>query len=279
MTAKQRGIDRLLEVVARLRGEGGCPWDREQTLESLKPYLIEESYEVLDAIDSGDPGHHAEELGDVLLQVVLQARIREEQEQFAFDDVAERIAEKLVRRHPHVFGDVTVNGAEEVIRNWEAIKAVEKGEGRQSVVDGVPRHLPSLRRAHRIQSRAARVGFDWPEVDDVMAKVEEELAEMREAMSTGDMAKVKEEIGDLLFAVVNLSRFQKIHAGEALDETITKFIRRFQHVERAIKDDGRELSDCTLEEMDRHWDAAKQREREGERTDQQINAQQHNVQV
>jgi len=256
-------MDRLLDIVARLRGEGGCPWDRKQTLDTLKPYLIEESYEVLDAIDSGDPEHHAEELGDVLLQIVLQARIREEQGQFTFDDVAERIAEKLVRRHPHVFGDVAVSGSDEVLRNWEAIKAEEKGESRQSVVDGVPRHLPSLRRAHRIQSRAARVGFDWAEVDDVMAKVEEELGEIREAMAGGDMDKVREEIGDLLFAVVNLSRFQKIHAGDALDETISKFIRRFQHVERAIRDEGRELTDCTLEEMDRHWEAAKEGERAG----------------
>ena len=257
MTTKQRSMDRLLDIVARLRGEDGCPWDREQTLESLKSCLIEESYEVLDAIDSGDPRHHAEELGDVLLQVALQARIREEQGQFTFEDVAERIAEKLVRRHPHVFGDVTVDGADEVLRNWEAIKAEEKGGSRSSVVDGVPRHLPSLQRAHRIQSRVARVGFDWAEVDDVMAKVEEELAEIREAMAAGDTAKVKEEIGDLLFAVVNLGRFQKIHAGDALDETINKFVRRFQHVERAIRDEGRELSDCTLEEMDRHWEAAK----------------------
>jgi tetrapyrrole methylase family protein / MazG family protein len=277
--ADQRSIDRLLDIVARLRGEGGCPWDRKQTLETLKPYLIEESYEVLDAIDSGDPGHHAEELGDVLLQVVLQSRIREEQGEFAFDDVAEHIAEKLVRRHPHVFGDVTVSGPDEVVRNWEAIKAEEKadgkGESRSSAVDGVPRHLPSLRRAHRIQSRAARVGFDWTEVDDVMAKVEEELAEIHEAMAGGDMAKVKEEIGDLLFAVVNLSRFQKIHAGDALDETISKFVRRFQYVEQAIRDEGRELTDCTLEEMDRHWDAAK----EEERVEQPGNSQPRKTQV
>ena len=252
--------ERLLEIMRRLRAEGGCPWDREQTLQSLKQYLVEECYEVLDAIDSGDPRKHEEELGDLLLQVVFQAQIRAEAGAFTFHDVANRIAEKLIRRHPHVFGDVQVTGTGEVLANWDAIKAQEHAAPRSSVVGGVPRHLPALMKAHQVQSRAARVGFDWSQVHDVVAKIDEELAEVKEALATGDQAHVAEEIGDLLFAVVNLSRFRKLHAEELLADTVDKFARRFQEVERRAQAAGRNLTDCTLTEMDAFWDAAKMEE-------------------
>jgi len=254
--AATSGIARLLAVVQRLRGPGGCPWDREQTLATLKPFLIEECYELIDAIDNGDAEHHAEELGDVLLQVLLQAQIRSEQGDFTFDDVAVRLADKLVRRHPHVFASREVSGSAEVLRNWERIKVDEKQE-RSSVLDGVPRHMPSLQRSQRIQSRAARVGFDWDEVDDVMAKIEEELGEIREAIAEGDDAHVEEEVGDLLFAVVNLSRFLKINAELALDRTVAKLISRFRTVEDRRAAQDRKIEDATLAEMDALWDEAK----------------------
>jgi tetrapyrrole methylase family protein/MazG family protein len=258
---RQRGIERLLAVVAELRGRKGCPWDREQTLASLKPYLIEESYEVLDAIDADDPGRHAEELGDVLLQVALQSRIREERGDFTFDDVADGLADKLVRRHPHVFGTTEVSGTDEVLENWETLKAAERAEP-GSAVEGIPRHLPALQKAQRVQSRASRVGFDWEQASEVLAKVEEEISEIRAAMAGRDRAGTKEEIGDLLFALVNLCRFLSVDAEDALQATTAKFVRRFQEVERRARRQGRELRDCTLAEMDAHWEAAKREEME-----------------
>jgi tetrapyrrole methylase family protein / MazG family protein len=263
MSGTEGGVNRLLSVVARLRGDDGCPWDREQTLDSLKPYLVEECYELIDAIDSGDVDQHMDELGDVLLQVALQSQIRSEEGAFDFDAVANRLAEKLIRRHPHVFADVVAETPADVIRNWEAIKVAEKGGDKpRSVVDGIPRHLPSLQRAQRVQVRAARVGFDWDDVSDVICKVEEELAETREALAAGDAAHLKEELGDLLFATVNLSRFQEINAEEALEGAVKKFAARFGEVERRIHDSGRSLNDCTLEEMDAEWDNVKRSEAE-----------------
>jgi len=255
------GIDRLIEVVARLRGEGGCPWDREQTLETLKQYLIEESYEVLDAIDSGDSERHKEELGDVLLQIVLHSQISREKGGFDFQAVADRIADKLIRRHPHVFGDVKVSNSEQVLANWEVIKAAEKKDGKGSMLEGIPRQLPALQKAQRIQSRAARFGFDWSRIEDVLGKVEEELAETRQAISSGNKGEIEGEIGDLLFAVVNLSRFREIVAEHALERTISKFTKRFQEVERRVRQEGKELKDCSLAEMDKHWEAIKAEER------------------
>jgi tetrapyrrole methylase family protein/MazG family protein len=255
-------MDELLAVMARLRGPGGCPWDAEQTLATLKSFLIEESYEVLDAIDSGNPAHHLEELGDLLLQVVFQAQIRAEQGDFRFADVAEAIRTKLVRRHPHVFGDVQAATSGEVLRNWDAIKAAEKGADKpRSALEGVTRSLPALQRAQQVQVRAARVGFDWAAMEDVVAKVEEELAEVKQALAEDDDAKIGEEIGDLLFAVVNLSRFRKLQAEQMLDDAVRKFIRRFAAVEAGARRQGKDPRDMTLAELDALWEAAKREER------------------
>lgn len=259
-------MDRLLDIMRRLRGEGGCPWDRQQTLASLKPYLIEEAYEVLDAIDEGSPEHLREELGDVLLQIVFQSQICAEAGQFTFQDVAATVADKLVRRHPHVFGDVRVENADEVLRNWDAIKRGEKGaetETPKSAVDGVPRHLPALLKADRVQTRAARIGFDWNETHEVVAKLDEEIVELKEALATGDRARMREELGDVLFTLVNLSRFIETDAETALHATTAKFIRRFQAVERKARERNLRLSECGLPALDALWDEAKAEERGG----------------
>ena len=244
----------------RLRSETGCPWDREQTLGTLKQYLIEESYEALDAIDGGDRRELAEELGDVLLQVVFQSQICTEEGSFTFDDVARSICEKLIRRHPHVFGDLRVSSSTEVLKNWEKIKRTEgKGEPR-SAVAGIPRHLPALHRAQQVQRKVARVGFDWEAVHQVVDKLDEEVAEVKEAMASKNSKRVKEEIGDLLFSVVNLSRFLGHNAEEALEDTVAKFIRRFQGIEERLHKQGRKVTDCKLAELDAIWNSIKDEE-------------------
>jgi MazG family protein len=255
-----RGLARLLDIVARLRGDDGCPWDREQTLDSLKPCLLEESYEVLEAIDKNDADGHREELGDLLLQVAMQCRLREEEGAFSFDDVAHEIADKLIRRHPHVFGNADASDTRAVLKNWEVIKTAEKSGERKSIMEGLPQNLPALHRAQRVQGRAARVGFDWDNVADVLAKVEEELAEIRAELPANNTARIEEELGDVLFAVVNLARFLNVSAEDALRKTIGKFTRRFAGVEQRILAEGRTLKDCTLAEMDAHWNAVKAEE-------------------
>jgi len=247
---------RLAAIMTRLRGPDGCPWDREQTLASLKPCLLEEAYELLETMDGPEPEAHAEELGDILLQVVFQARIREEQGQFGLGDVARLLADKLIRRHPHVFGAAAVADSDEVLRNWEAIKRSEK-DGARSALDGVPRTLPALSRAQRIQSKASRVGFDWPDANGPKAKIAEELEEFSAAASEGDRPAIIHEAGDLLFSVVNLCRFFKIDAEEALQEANARFMRRFREVERRVREEGKDLRDCPLPVLDAHWDAVK----------------------
>lgn len=254
------GVQKIIEVVARLRSETGCPWDREQTLDSLKQYLIEESYELVEAIESGSPDKHREELGDVLLQVLLQAKIREEEGKFDFDDVAKTLAEKLIRRHPHVFGDVSAEDSDAVLRNWEIIKAEEKGAERESILQGVPRRMPALQRAQRVQSRVARVGFDWENMGQVFDKVDEEYGELKKAMHDNDADGIREEVGDLLFALVNLSRRLGVEAEESLRKATDKFINRFKYVEKRISETGRKLQDSTLCEMDAFWNDAKKEE-------------------
>ncbi len=260
------GIERLHEIMVRLRDpEKGCPWDREQTLESLKPCLIEESYELMAAMDKPeDKANYIEELGDVLLQVMFQCVMAEQRGDFSFDDVANAISDKLVRRHPHVFGDVDASDTATVLKNWEQIKQMEhKKEARHSALDGVPSTLPGLLKAQRTQEKAARVGFDWPDASGPMEKIREELSELEEEIAKrksskpADSGAVKEEFGDFVFAAANLARHLKIDAESALDGASAKFAQRFRHVEAAAKAAGRDLKDMTLAEMDALWDEAK----------------------
>lgn len=250
------GIYHLLKVVETLRGENGCPWDREQTIKSLRPYLIEEAYELLDAIDKGDINEHREELGDLLLQVALQSEIRKEAGEFNFDDVAEQIAEKLIRRHPHVFGDIQVANSEEVLKNWEKIKKTEKTKNK-SVLSGVPKNLPALQKAQRIQSRAAKVGFDWDEPDQVIEKIAEEVEELKVAFKNNDRDEILSEFGDVLFSIVNLARFADISAEDALRKTNLKFTNRFMLIEKNMEADGLDMSECSLEVLDQYWKKTK----------------------
>ncbi len=259
---KEIPMDRLREIMRRLRGPDGCPWDREQTLESLKSNLIEETYEVVDALESGDRAELCGELGDLLLQVVFQAQICEENGDFTFDDVAAGIADKLVRRHPHVFGDVQAPTSGEVLKNWEKIKKTETAsEKPRSLVEGIPRHLPALAKAHLVQKRVARAGFEWDEISGVVDKLEEELAEVKEAMAQKDAAAIREELGDLLFSTVNLSRYLGHEPEELLNENIAKFMRRFQSLEDRLHAEGRELEHCSLTELEAVWIEVKKAER------------------
>jgi len=254
-------IERLLSVMDRLRDPGGCPWDREQTLRTLTPYLLEEAHEVIEAIESGDAVHHREELGDLLFQVIFQSRIAREEGKFDFAAVCDSISDKLTRRHPHVFGDVTVSGSREVVKNWERIKADErkaKGEER-SAIGGVPVALPALVRGERLTEKAAAVGFDWPDAKSVVAKVKEELDEMVEAMDGGDRGRIESELGDLLFATANLGRFLKVHPEEALRGTLRRFEDRFHYIEAQLRARGKSPRESTLAEMDALWDEAKAR--------------------
>lgn len=265
MSEEKKGFDRLMELMHRLRAPGGCPWDAEQSHESLRRYLIEETYEVIEAIDRNDPELLKEELGDLLLQPVFHAAIAEEKGEFTMDDVLATINEKLIRRHPHVFGEERVKTAAEQVENWERIKKGEKGEERKSALAGIPPHMPALMRAQKITEKAARVGFDWEHVDQVFAKVLEELRELEETMGSGDEARMEAELGDLLFAVVNLGRFLSLDPEQALGKTIARFSERFSHVEESIHAAGRQLKDATLEEMDLLWEEAKKKERESGR--------------
>ncbi|WP_372808990.1 nucleoside triphosphate pyrophosphohydrolase, partial [Pontiella sp.] len=246
MAKAGEGMERLLAVMRKLRAPDGCPWDIKQTHESLKSDLIEEAYEVIDAIESGDPSALEEELGDLLLQVVFHAQISAEAGEFDFDRVAEGISEKLIRRHPHVFGEVEVSNADEVLQNWDAIKKTEKqgeGEAPKSIVAGIPKHLPALQKAHQIQKRAARAGFDWDNIDDVFAKLHEEIDEVKEAIGRKHEEDTRDELGDLLFSVVNVSRFLGHNPEELLNQNIKKFVRRFQLVEDQVHASGIEFKD------------------------------------
>jgi len=268
MAKPSEAIERLLDIMARLRGPGGCPWDREQTLASLRPYVLEETYEVLEAIDDGNPREHCEELGDLLLQVVFQAQLAKELGQFAFADVAEAISDKLVSRHPHVFGDAQVHDAEGVLRQWTALKRKEKERkgGGKSVLEGVPREMPALARAERLTEKASRIGFDWPEAAGARAKVDEELAELDQAVVHGDTRAVEDELGDVLFALANLARKLRVPPEEALRRAIGRFIERFHHVERGLEKAGVPLGQASLEEMEELWSEAKALERENKKT-------------
>ncbi len=246
--------------MVRLRSPRGCPWDRKQTHRSIKLDLIEECYEVVDAIESGDHTALREELGDLLLQIVFHAQLASEQSRFDFDDVAAAIADKLVRRHPHVFGAKKIRTAEQVLVQWETLKRGEHGD-RRSATDGIPKHLPALMKAHSVQKKAARVGFDWPTQRGVIRKIEEELKEVKQALRRGHRREIAEELGDLLFAVVNLTRWQKHSAEDLMNRAVQKFIRRFRSIEREVVWRGRRLEDCSLAELDALWEAQKKRNR------------------
>jgi MazG family protein len=259
-------LARLVGVMRRLLAENGCPWDREQTFETLRKYVLEEACEVIDAIDGGDRSALREELGDLLLQVVFQAELGRREGAFAVDDVIAAIVDKLVSRHPHVFGDMTAADADEVLRNWEKIKAAEK-KGR-GVLDGVPRSLPALTRSQRIGEKVSRVGFDWDDAQGSRAKVTEELAELDEAIAKKDAAAIEDEMGDVLFALVNLSRHAKVDAEGALRRTIDKFTRRFSHVEKRVTElhggwgvAGAGEEHIPLAVLDGYWNEAKAGER------------------
>ncbi|MBF0505852.1 MAG: nucleoside triphosphate pyrophosphohydrolase [Nitrospirae bacterium] len=247
---------KLLDIMERLRAEDGCPWDREQTKETLTPYLLEETYEVIEAIGENSPQKIKEELGDLLFQIVFHCQLAKESGEFSIEDVIEGISEKLTRRHPHVFGDARFETSEQVLKQWEDRKK-EEGKNRESVLEGVPKELPSLLRAHRIQSRAARVGFDWNDVGGVMGKLDEELSEFRDALEQKDRAAIEDELGDVFFSLVNISRFVGVNPEDALRKTILKFISRFRFMEVKAAGAGRQLSNMTPEELDALWEEAK----------------------
>jgi len=253
---EERPLYRLAEISEKLRSETGCPWDREQSMMSMRKYLIEESYEVIDAIESGKTEKIREELGDVLYQIFAHSEIAKEQNLFTIDDVAEEIITKLIRRHPHVFGDETIKTGDAVADRWENIKKKER-EGKESILDGVPSALPALLKAYRVQEKTSRVGFDWNRITDVESKLGEEIGEFREAMQEGDESKLFEEYGDILFTLVNIGRFLKIDPEDALQQSTKKFMTRFKYVEKEAAAQKRELKDMTLEQMDELWNEAK----------------------
>jgi MazG family protein len=260
-------FERLVEIMATLRGPNGCPWDKEQTFNTLKPMMVEEIYEVLEAIDNQDYDHLSEELGDVLLHIVFQAQMGREQSRFDIDTVIEGICTKLIRRHPHVFAGKYGGTAEDVLKNWEVIKAAEAAEKaaetpnagpvRKSLLDGIPSKLPALHEAHQISSRVARVGFDWPNIEGVFEKLHEEVRELREAISEKKQADIEDEVGDLLFVLVNIARVLKVDSESALKRANRKFKARFQHMESELDRSGRKLDETPLNEMEHLWNIAK----------------------
>lgn len=253
-------LERLRAVVHCLRAPGGCPWDREQTHESLIPHVIEEAYEVAEAIRSGDPALIKDELGDLLLQPVLHAEIAGETGMFDLDAVATNITEKLIRRHPHVFGESNADNSAAVLVQWDAIKQQEKGNAPKPYLHGITQGLPALMRSQKLQKKAAKVGFDWPDIAPVFGKIREEASELEEVVASGDAAALQHELGDLLFSVVNLARKLGVDAESALAATNDRFTRRFDAVEQQILAQGKALTDATLAEMDAAWDEAKRNE-------------------
>jgi tetrapyrrole methylase family protein/MazG family protein len=268
-------FERVVAIMAQLRAPGGCPWDRKQTHESLKPYLMEETYEALDAIDRGDLAKLKEELGDVLLQVLFHSQIGTEQATFTINDVLQQLGDKLVRRHPHVFGDNDTKesplNSDQVLHRWEDIKRAERKQAGkpESVLQDIPLALPALLRAYQTQVRAARAGFDWPDgpqgLADIFSKIEEELAELREALSQAEVgeqptAEMAAELGDVLFSLVNLARRLKINPEESLRQTTNRFTNRFHFIERQALKNGRAMNDLSLAEMETYWDEAKRLE-------------------
>ena len=251
-------FDELVDIVAKLRGPHGCPWDREQTRESLKPFLIEEFYELIDAIDENDNDGIKEEMGDLLFQIVLQSQLFSEEGEFDINEVVDGIARKMVKRHPHVFGDKVLKTSDEVEKWWKEHKRKE-GKGHDSVIGGVPSSLPALLRAQKLQLKATTVGFDWERIEDAFGKIEEEIREFREAVQRKERDEIEDELGDIFFALVRIANFVDVNPEDALRRTIRKFISRFRYVENEATKQGRKISDMKLEEMDVLWNEAKKR--------------------
>ncbi|MGH7273167.1 MAG: nucleoside triphosphate pyrophosphohydrolase [Nitrospiria bacterium] len=269
-------FSRLVKIMEQLRGEQGCPWDKEQTRDSIKPFLVEEVYEVLEAIEQADPIKVREELGDLLLQIVFQCQIAKERHEFEAEDVLTSCIEKIVRRHPHVFGDQKVKDAREVLHRWEELKRQERGSesasgGQESLLEGLPKTLPALILSHRVQERVSRIGFDWPSpsssalgiegIGGVLDKVREEFEELAEAIRQNEKERIGQELGDLLFSLVNLARFTQVDPEGALRETTRRFIDRFKEMDRIARAQGRPLHELTLEEMDALWEQSKNKEK------------------
>ena len=258
---KNVSFDRLVDVVAMLRSDNGCPWDLAQTHESLKADLIEEAYELIEAIDAKVPKKICDELGDLLMQVMLHSQIATDRNEFGVDEVIENLTEKLVRRHPHVFGSVVATDENEVLENWEEIKRGEEGnKDRKSSLDGIPHSLPSLQRAEKIQKRASRAGFDWDQTEDVLPKLQEEIDEIEESIRNDDITEIEMEIGDLLFSVVNLCRFLNVQPEEALRKSTRKFVDRFQRMETTLERTNKTFKDYDLSTLDQIWEQVKQQE-------------------
>jgi len=267
LKTSEKQISRLISILADLRGPNGCPWDKEQTYKDINPYMLEEVHEVMEAIDNNDFEELKKELGDLLMHIVFHCQLASEEGRFTLADVAEAVCEKLIRRHPHVFGETKVKDSEEVLRNWEKIKAEERKEqnhGDRSLLEGLPKALPSLLRALRIGEKAHRVGFDWSDSDGVFRKVEEELSELRDVIASPDGAqdgtkqsRMEEELGDLLFTLVSVGRFLKIDSDSALRKSTNKFVRRFQQMEKEIRLQNRSMHDLSPAEWDVLWSRAK----------------------
>jgi len=260
MSETLNSLSKLIKITETLMGDDGCPWDKVQTRESLKPYLVEETYEVLEALDENNPEKIKDELGDLLYQILFHSKISSLKGEFNFGDVIDNLSEKMVRRHPHVFKGGKLNTPDQVIRQWEEIKKKENNKANQkSILDSIPINLPSLIRAQKLQKKAAKEGFDWEQINEVFDKLDEEIKEFKEAVLKKKNTDIQSEIGDIIFVITNIAKFYKVDAEEALRSTNNKFIKRFQYIEQKIEGKGRTLKDCPLEEMERYWQEAKNR--------------------
>ena len=258
MNETLNSLSKLIKITETLMGDDGCPWDKVQTRESLKPYLVEETYEVLEALDENDPKKIKDELGDLLYQILFHSKISSLKGEFNFRDVIDNLSEKMVRRHPHVFNGVKLDTPDQVIGQWEEIKKKENNKSNQkSILDSVPKNLPSLIRAQKLQKKAAKHGFDWDEITAVFDKLDEEVTEFKEAVLSGKETAIEGELGDILFVLVNIAKFKKIDAEESLRTTNNKFIQRFQYIEEQVAKNGKELKNTPLEELEKYWQDAK----------------------
>ena len=258
MSETLNSLSKLIKITETLMGDDGCPWDKVQTRESLKPYLVEETYEVLEALDENDPEKIKDELGDLLYQILFHSKISSLKGEFDFRDVIDNLSEKMVRRHPHVFKGGKLNTPDQVIGQWEEIKNKENNKANQkSILDSIPKNLPSLIRAQKIQKKAAKEGFDWKQINDVFDKLDEEIKEFKEAVLKKKNPDIQSEIGDIIFVITNIAKFYEVDAEEALRSTNNKFIKRFQYIEQKMDEKGKSLKDSPLEEMEHYWQEAK----------------------